>query len=372
MEAAVESTGLSDFGDPSFRDALDLLVWSLRCESGLSARGRRAATDMLVSKLAIRLTVVDAHARFPEIGQERVEAPVFIIGMPRTGSTFMHHLLGEDHQLRIPRRWEVHHPWPPPEPSTYFSDPRITQCNAEMAPLYDGRPDLPSMHPMRGDFPEECVHLLTPTFASTLYWMLFGAPQYQRALSGWDLEDAYGFHRMFLQLLQWRYPASPWVLKYPGHVGHLDALCKVYPDARFIWLHRDPVDAMTSATNLMSQANRAYRRASDTSAIASQVAEDYAHRMKVSMAQRSHLETADRPWLDIRYEEFVASPVATVREIYRWAGRHLDDETAARMQRYVDHPPYPRGGYTNDWQSLGVDRTSIGREFADYTKAYLG
>lgn len=371
MDAAVAATGLTDFGDPSFRELLALLVESLRGESKLNARGRQAAISMLVSKLELRLRIVDAHHRHPELGQSPVEAPIFIIGMPRVGSTLMHHLFGEDHTLRVPRRWELHKPLPPPEPSTYFSDPRIEEHNGEMAPLYVARPGLERMHPMRADFPEECVHLLTPAFASILYWVLFGAPQYQRALTQWDMRDPYRFHRMFLQLLQRRYPASPWVLKYPGHVGHLEALCDVYPDARFVWLHRDPVDVVSSVTNLVWIANGANRQQSDSVAVASRITKDYATRMRVSMDERRRLETPDRPWCDVLYDDFVADPVMCMRGIYRWAGLSLGENASARMQQYVDHPPYPRGGYTNDAGKLGIDKARIRQEFAEYTDEYL-
>ena len=372
MHAAMESTELLGFGDPSFREQLDALVWSLRHESDLNVRGRRAATDMLAAKLAVRLQVVDAHERFPEIAEQRIEAPIFIIGMPRTGSTLMHHLFGQDRRLRVPRRWELHHPWPPPEPSTYFNDPRIARHDAEMAPMYEARPGLTAMHPMRADFPEECVHLLTPTFASTLYWVLFGAPGYQEQLTTCPMENAYRFHRMFLQLLQWRFPATPWVLKYPGHVGHLEDLCRVYPDARFVWLHRDPVDSITSATNLVWIANKANRHRCDSASVAFRITEDYATRIRTSMEQRSALETAASPWLDIRYDDFIAQPVDRMKEVYRWANLELDRETEAKMRRYVDDPPYPRGGYRNDPELLGVERGLIRYEFADYERRYLG
>ena len=372
MRAAMESTELLGFGDPSFRQELDALVWSLRHECDLNPRGRRTATDMLAAKLAVRLQVVNAHQRFPEIAEQRIEAPIFIIGMPRTGSTLMHHLLGQDPQLRVPRRWELHHPWPPPNPSTYFDDPRIARHDAEMASMVEARRRLAAMHPTRADFPEECGHLLTPTFASTLYWVLFGAPEYQLRLTACPMEDAYRFHRMFLQLLQWRYPATPWVLRYPGHVGHLEDLCRVYPDARFVWLHRDPVDAITSATNLVWIANEANRRRCDPASIAFRITEDYATRIRTSMEQRSVLETMGSPWLDVRYDDFIADPVAQVKDVYRWARLELDGETEAKMQRYVDHPPYPRGGYTNDPVRLGIERGLIRYEFADYVRRHLG
>ncbi|MEM8608615.1 MAG: sulfotransferase [Myxococcota bacterium] len=371
MERAAGSTGMDDFGDPAFQDWLDLLTWSLREESDLNERGHRVATAMLQAKLAVRLRVIHAHREYPEIAEQPVEAPIFIIGMPRTGSTFMHHLFGQDRALRVPRRWELHHPWPPPEPATYFSDPRIALHNQEMLSIDDGRPKLAAMHPMRGDFPEECVHLLTPTFASTLYWVLFSVPQYETALPGWDLEPAYRFHRMFLQLLQWRYPASPWVLKYPGHVGHLDVLSKVYPDARFVWLHRDPVASIASVTHLTWLAHTAHQRHTEAAAIAARIARDYADRMRVSMEQRARLETADRPWCDVRYEDFVGDPVQCIQRIYKWAHLDLSDESAKRMQAYVDQPPYPRGGYKNDVQELGVDAAWIREAFKHYTDSFL-
>ena len=212
--------------------------------------------------------------------------------------------------------------------------------------------------------------MLSSSFAASLFFVLFGAQTYAREMLACDLEAAYRFHKRFLQLLQWRCGASPWVLKYPGHLGHFDTLRRVYPDARFVWLHRDPVEAITSATHLCSIAQTAHRRHLAPQAIAAWLTEEWAHRTRVAMVQRARLQSA-QPWYDLRYEDLVADPVSCVSEIYTWAGLDLPSRTACRMGEYVAHPPYPRAGYSYERRRLGVDEDRVRREFREYIGTYL-
>lgn len=372
MNDAVKATGFSDFGDPSFREPLELLLESLRNEAMLTPFGRESAIDLLTSKLQARLRVVGAHARHPQIRAGRIESPIFIVGLPRTGSTLVHHLFGVDDRVRVPRRWELLRPWPAPETATYLTDFRIEAANRELMPSYERRPHLRAMRPTRGDFPEECTHILTAHFLGGLFSTLFDVPTFQHAIMRGDLRAAYRFHKMFLQLLQWRCPATPWVLKYPMHLGHLDDLVRIYPDARIIWLHRDPVEVITSATHLVSIAHRAHCECERSATTALRLTEEWSYRTRTAMEQRARIEDSHGPWHDVWYDELIADPLSCMAEIYAWAGLVLPYGTLFRMRDYVVRPPYPRGGYTHDRERLGVNAERVEHEFADYIATYLG
>ena len=260
LSAAREKTGLEDFGDPGFESGLDRLLAALASEARLTPLGTVIAREEIITPLINRLRVVDHHKRYPQISAAPITAPIFIIGMGRSGTTVLHELLALDPQFRVPQTWEVDHPFPPPQSATYESDPRIAQVQKTLDRSDLVLPSFKQIHRIGATLPQECVRFTTGEFLSLIFWTNYNVPSY----SSWlkeeaDLRPAYRYHRAYLQLLQWQHPRSPWVLKSPAHLWSLDALLGEYPDARFIQTHRDPLKMVASLSSLVTHLRRICR-----------------------------------------------------------------------------------------------------------------
>ena len=190
LETAMRRTGLDDFGDPGFEQGLDRLLPALRDEARLTPLGTLIAREETLTPLVNRLQLVDHHKRFPEIGQAPITAPIFIIGMGRSGTTVLHELLALDPQFRVPQTWEVDHPFPAPESATYTSDARIEQTAKMLARTEDVIPGFKRIHRTGAQLPQECVRFTTGEFLSLIFWTNYDVPSYSDWLR--DVADLRG------------------------------------------------------------------------------------------------------------------------------------------------------------------------------------
>ncbi len=244
LDAARRATGLEDFGDDDFREPFRRLLAGLETEADLTLVGRIAAHRDLTGLLVNRLRLEEDRTRHPEIASRPIAAPIFIVGLPRSGSTLLHHLLGQDPDTRVPQAWEVMYPSPPPTRAAYETDPRIERAARQLRWLDWLAPDFKAIHPVGARLPLECIAIMSASFRSTRFQTTYNVPSYEAWLAGEDMRPAYAFHRRFLQHLQWRAPGVRWVLKAPAHVFSFDALLDTYPDARIVHTHRDPVTSV--------------------------------------------------------------------------------------------------------------------------------
>ncbi len=243
MDDACAQTGLTDFGDDSFREGLDILLSSLQNEAQLHDRGQAFLRQRIVGYLSQRLQVEDWYRRHPEIDDVPITAPLIGLGLPRTGSTALSMLLAQDPDVRYLRRWESSQPCPPPS-TVQGVDPRIPPDKGEMVGT---RYHVPA--DTHG--PMECHELMALDFKSHLFQSFAEIPSYSAWLvDGADLTSTYRYQRKVMKLLQWGEPQRPWRLKCPSHVLWLDALDTVFPDARFVMTHRDPTDVILSVAEL--------------------------------------------------------------------------------------------------------------------------
>ena len=241
---ARQKTGLDDFGDAMFHEGLERLVRSFNEEADLTEAGDVMQHMRLVSLLSARLQVEDTYRTHPAIDDEEIEGPVFVIGLPRTGTTALSQLVAADPQFRSLRMWESSSPCPPPESATEHSDPRIADAEAGLAMMYEMFPLMAEMHHQEATTATECQDLLGMSFR-TVHFDGFGyVPSYLAWVTDCDMRGTYQYHRRVLQLLQWHCPPRLWHLKTPVHMFALDALLEAYPDAKFLWSHRDPAKVL--------------------------------------------------------------------------------------------------------------------------------
>jgi hypothetical protein len=330
--AAAEATGRTDFGDPSYREGLEVLVASLEGEARLNDLGRLALGAQISGALANRLAVTDWRARHPEITRAPVPTPLFVVGLPRTGTTLLSALLAEDPRRRALRRWEAPASVPPPETATFTTDPRIDAARLGMEAMEALNPGFKAIHYEPPDGPTECVTLLAQHFASLLWETVANVPTYGEWLLDLDQSAAYAYHHDVLQVLQSRAPGR-WSLKSPHHGLALDALLARYPDARIVVTHRDPVPVVASTCSLVRSLSGTFTDADHTEYVAAHwldVAATIADRTQATRAR--HPEAA---FLDVDYADLLEDPLTVLRTIYGFDGMELTPDIEAHFAAYL-------------------------------------
>lgn len=369
LDAARAQTGLDDFGDESFREGLEVYCRSLRDEARLNDLGAAALQGNVTGNLVNRLKVVDWRARHPEVAAETVDAPLVVIGLFRAGTTFLSYLLDQDHRNRPLLRWESGDPVPPPTADGFRTGERVEAARAAGSMLDVINPGFKAIHHEEADGPTECVAVLSQDFKSLLWETIANVPSYGEWLMGVDQRSAYDHHHRVLQLLQSGGVRGRWTLKSPHHAIALEALTAVFPDARLVMLHRDPVVVLASVCSLVRSLSGTFSDADHGAYINRR----YTEVLEASVERPEAFRAAhpEHPIHDVAYADLVRDPLATVRGIYAAAGWELTDDAEAAMRRYVEENPkgkFGRHGY--DLAELGIDGAAVAERFADYVERY--
>ena len=368
VAAAVEGTGLDDFGEPTWQAGLEHYAESLRGEAHLHELGEQIASGEIVEYLSTRLGLVDWRKSHPEVADADVVPPIVIVGQARTGTTILHDLLAQDPANRVPLTWEVDRPLPPPETATYETDPRI----AASQELLDGVelviPGFQAMHPMGARLPQECVRMTGADFRSMIFPTQYRVPSYAHwLLDEADMAPAYRWHRLYLQHLQSRHPAPRWVLKSPGHLWCLGALLAEYPDALLVQTHRDPLRIIASLSSLMSVLRRLGSDDISIPDIASEFAGYLVDGLDRSVAARTDGTVPPGRVVDVQFRAFMADPFATIHEIYEHLGLELGADAERRMRAFLaDNTTEKHGGHHYTFADTGLD----GQEWRALTRNY--
>lgn len=368
LETARAATGLDDFGDPSYRDGLDVLADALQ-HARLSAIGTAALQGQLLGYLCERLRIEDWHARHPDIAAQTVAAPVFVTGLPRTGTTALSNLLAADPAARSLRFWESQRPTPPPEAESYRSDPRIAEADAMLAGMKQAAPDLARMHDDTGSSPTENQDLLGQHFRTHHFEGQADVPAYVRWWLGCDMVPAYRHHRRVLQLLQWRCPPTRWNLKSPPDVCHLDAFVAVHPDARIVWTHRDPAQVLPSVCKLIQTIRRLFADDVDPHALGRQQLALWSEAMRRGLAFRRR--TGEARFADVFMHDLVADPIDAVAGVYARFGLPFDGAAATAMRTWIgDNPQHKHGTVATSLEEFGLTLGAVRDAFAEYTRHF--
>ena len=367
LEKAQRNTGLADFGGDEFRGPLALLVESLEREAHLSLLGRLVARGDLLRTLENRLRLVDVFRQHPEIAEQPIERPIFVVGPPRSGTTIFHDLLAMDPGNRVPLSWETCYPLPPPESATFRTDARIAQVQADLDRVDRLIPEFKTMHPMGAERAQECVAITSHDLASMVYQTQFDVPTYDRWVLEHDMKSALQWHRRFLQVLQWKAPGERWALKSPQHLWHLQHVHREYPDALFVQTHRDPVRVLVSISSLVATLRRL---ASDDVSLP-RVAEYYAQALAKgydnTVAYRRSGNLPESQVVDLYFHDFIADQVGTVRRAYEHFGLELSDPAAAAMHAFLDDNPADKHGtHLYSFADIGIDEREARAMFQGY------
>lgn len=371
LERARRNTGLSDFGGDAFREPLALLIDGLEREASLSLFGRILARADLLRTLENRLRLVALLRDHPEIAEQPIARPIFVVGPPRSGTTIFHDLLAMDPGNRVPLSWEVSQPLPPPETATLRSDPRIARVQADLDRVDRLIPEFKTMHPMGAERAQECVAITSHDLASMIYYTQFDVPSYDRWVQRHDMKSALQWHRRFLQVLQWKAPGERWALKSPQHLWHVQHVHREYPDALFVQTHRDPVRVVVSVSSLVATLRRL---ASDEVSLP-RIATYYARALKEgyenTMAYRRSGRLPESQVVDLHFRDFVRDPVGTVQRAYAHFGLELSDAAARAMQRFLDENPADKHGrHVYRFADTGMDEGEIREMFEGYRRHF--
>ena len=370
LAEAQRRTGLTDFGDAAFREPLHTFLNALEGEAKLHYVGRTLARADVLEWLENRLQILAWTRRHPEIEAERIDAPIFITGLPRTGTSILHELLAQDPAHRVPLAWEVRHPCPPPEAANFESDPRIERAEREVRFWCEVVPDYDSMHELGARVPVECIALMTPEFRCDELAGRHVVPSYAAWLASADMQPAYRWHRRTLQLLQSQNRRERWVLKAPSHMASLDALFAIYPDARVVQTHRDPLTVMASVASILFATAWVRSDAVDPQAVRAWfTGETCAHLLDEAMRVRDGGREAQ--FADVVYADLMRDPIATIAGIYARFGIAFSAEAESRMRRYLAAKPKGRhGAHQYAFAGGDAERDAERRRFRDYQQRY--
>ena len=365
ISAARRESGLHHFVDESFREPLRRLLASLEEEARLHPLGRMLLRQSLVRALVNRLRLEDLCDRHPEIREQPVREPVFVLGLQRTGTTLLHRLLTCEPALRPLLSWEALNPAPfKGVPLRGGRDPRIRLAELAERGLRYLAPEFFAIHPVEAHAPEEDVLLLDLSFMSPTADATLGVPRYSAWLRDTDQRPAYRSFRRAIQLLLWQRPGR-WLGKTPHHLENLDALLDVFPDAKIIQTHRDPLRVVASYASMMAHGRAIFSDHVDAHEVGAQLAGRAVRAVTRAMEVRERAPAAS--FLDVAYPDLLADPLKEIRRIYDFLGLSLSPATEASMQRWLAaNPQNKRGVHRYRLEDFGLDRAQLERSFEPY------
>jgi hypothetical protein len=366
IETAKRRANLDDFGDGDFREPLDRLLESCWRDARLNVIGNIALRSDVLRILRNRLLLQRDLSLHPEIAQHQIRGPLFVVGLPRTGTTFLHTLLSADPVNRAPLTWEVMEPSPP---TNAEKQRRIRRASQNLACLEWIAPNFRKIHPVGAELPQECVSLMSPSFLSDQFDTMYNVPGYREWFLQQDLQPAYEFHRRFLQHLQERENGRRWILKAPTHMFALPTLLRTYPDALFLQTHRAPLEAITSVSSLITILRRVFSDAVDPVEIGTEAIRYWSKTLTKFIGERDRL--APERIFDLSYVELRRDPMGVVRRVYKHFDWLLSPRAESRMRELVlKQPRNLQGFHRYEAAQFGLRPVHQQEFFADYCERF--
>ncbi|MDH3685398.1 MAG: sulfotransferase [Myxococcales bacterium] len=368
LAAAREATGLTDFGDESFREGLRVLLETYETTANLSEGGRKRTQRRLLMLLATRLKIEAAFERHPEIREIEIRRPLYVTGLPRSGTSALFNLLAEDPTHRPLLLWEGLFPDPLEDLEPGQTDPRLAAVRAMNERDRKRNPDFDKIHYVTADMPEECVMLQAHTFCD----VQLGIEPLMEPYASWfrrqDLRPAYAYYADLLRMLQWQRPGERWLLKSPAHLWALDILPEMFPDVGIVWTHRDPVPLLASYSSMMAMM-MSVRESFDPKELGPTVLDYLAVKVEHALAARDGADASR--FVDVDYREFLADPLKTARNIYDVLDLELPPESETALRDHVEKNPQNRHGkHTYTLEEYGLTPEAVRERLAGYLERF--
>jgi len=366
LDEARRATGLSDFGSDDFLDGLRALT-GLVAENPFTEKGRKQHRGRLVQLLSTRLRIEEAFRRHPEIREREIVRPMFLTGLPRSGTSALFNLLAADPAARPLLLWEGIFPDPNWDIAPGEEDPRYRAMKAVSEQTRAKNPDFTKAHFADADTPEECV--LLHAFGldgGQLGYELMLEP-YASWFARHDRRPLYRYYADLLRLLDWQRPGERWLLKTPSHLWALDALVEIFPDCSIVWNHREPATCIASISSMiwMIVSDRVEMPATE---FGPRVLAHYADSMDRGLAERARLD--ETRFIDVDYDALVKDNLGTAEGIYRHFGLDFDGAREALETWAHEHPQGKHGKHEYDLATYGLTREGVRERFADYVERF--
>jgi len=371
LDAAVERTGLCDFGPDDFRSRLRRWLTEVDGDPERTALGRMTLFRDCVRYASNRLRIRDLLARHPEVLDVEIAAPIIVVGLPRSGTTHLVNLVASDRRLRSLPLWESYEPVPDPgeAPDAEGVDPRYRRAEAQWQGMEAMLPSMAAMHPMRPDHVHEELELQLPDFSSYQLEWVARVPHWRDFYLAHDQTPHYAYLKTVLQILQWRRPGERWVLKSPQHLEQLGPLLHTFPDATVVVTHRDPVSVVQSAATMMAYAARMSYRTPEPDFYLAYWTDRIRRLLEASLRDHHLVPRSQR--VDVLFHEFMSDDAATVDRIYQVAGLPMTDGARAQIAAYRSgHPRAQEGQVVYDLRAdFGVAPDEVRAGFGFYHDA---
>ncbi len=364
MTQAAAAAGLDDFGPMDFVERLEVLLGALDTEAGLSPMGRVSAAAQIGQLLTNRLLLADLLARHPEIHDVEIARPIVIAGLPRTGTTHLHNLISADPALRSLPYWESVQPVPFPAEADLAGtpdDPRLARTEGSLQVLEQVMPEFKRMHEMTTWHVHEEIQILAMDFSTMLFETMAPMPTWREYYLAHDQRPHYEYMKTVLKAMQWLRGGDRWILKSPQHLEQFGPLIDTFGDATVLVTHRDPVSVMVSMATMIAYSARTSLDPIDPARIANYWADRLETMLNAAMRDRDLLPAAQS--MDVRFDQFMADDLGTVRRIYALADQPLTADTEAALADYgATHQRDRHGKVVYEPDVLGLD---VARRRAD-------
>ena len=367
-DALIEAAGTNP--TPSAREGLRQLITAIDADSKLTFFGKVSLRWDMIRLLRNAQKVEDAQ-RNAAIASAPVQAPIFILGLPRSGTTFLHSLLAEDSDNQVPRNWQMIYPGARPDDFDQRTDQRVRAVDKQLKLFAGLAPGFAAMHPITADSPQECSEITAHVFQSLRFDTTFRVPSYLEWIEAHGHHEAFEFHKQFLQYLQAGVP-SRWVLKCPDHTFSLEAIMAVYPDARFVVVHRDPIAVLGSVAHLTEVLRKPFLSNIDPAEIGAQVGARWIEgaNLLLEFDRRPDVQPARK--IHVHYDELTRSPLAVIERIYSQFGLPLRTQTVEAISEKIS--ARPRGGYGKhapySLETFKLSPQTLQTQFAPYVSQY--
>jgi hypothetical protein len=375
IRRAESLTGLRDWGDQSFRKPLEVLAQSYGDDAQLVFTTRLLVQRSLVKRLANRLQIQQTLHLSPQILETPISEPVFICGLPRSGTTFLHRLLAQDPSFRTLQFWELNTPAPPPEKKTYETDARLISQRRwfriwrRILYTRSGLERILSIHRTEPDLPEECWPLFQNAFFSSVFFLYDHVRGYHDWLLQLNMLPAYEYYRRQLQILTCS-NGGDLLLKHPDHLRCLGALFETFPDARILWIHRDVLECLPSSCSLAAHLRSLRGRPLDPREIGEIRSEQAYRNLKEALEARE--ARSEGSFLDVSFKDLVERPMEAVRSVYRFLGKRLEEPVERRMHEWIDvRRKRRKRSHRYSLEQFGLERAEVQARLEFYTARFI-
>ena len=372
IEQAMKETGVDAFDNDTYREGLDVFIASFNegiDKSWMSEAGIELARTDTLHYLRGRLNVSQYLRENPELLDRPIEKPVFVMGIPRTGTTLMSNLLAADPARRSPLTWEIDDPIPPVASlGELTTDPRAVSRLEQEKAMLAANPNMGKYYRGSAIYPNECVFFMAHDFKTLMIESKGKLPLYKEFIFSCDMTSAYEYHKKFLQVLQHNAPGA-WNVKKPAHSLWLETIFKIYPDARVIWTHRDPFTATGSLCSIISLNHMRHMGRVDTEWLAEDYPWQAAEHANRVMDFRDKF--GEDKVIDVHYADLVNDPVGETKKLYARLGDEWTAEAEAGIQAWVDDNPQNKfGKHEYKLVQYGLTKQELEPLFERYLSRY--